>query len=99
MAQAAILSQPDGQGIYYPVTFWSSKFKGAEIHYSTPDKELYAIVSAFKQWRHYLEGSSVTVEVLSDYQNLKSFMVLPRLNGRQAQWYMFLVPFDCKICY
>ena len=62
------------------MAFWSSKFKEAEIHYSTPDKELYAIVSAFNQWRHYLEGSSATVEVLSDHQNLKRFMALPRLN-------------------
>ena len=67
MARAAILLQPDGQGIYYLVASWSSKFKGAEIRYSTPDKELYAIVSAFKQWRHYLEGSSATVEVLSNH--------------------------------
>ena len=67
MARAAILSQPDGQRIYHPMAFWSSKFKGVEIRYSTPDKELYAIVSAFKQWRHYLEGSSATVEVLSDH--------------------------------
>ena len=48
MARAAILSQPDDQGIYHPVAFFSSKFKGAEIRYSTPDKELYAIVSAFE---------------------------------------------------
>ena len=47
IAQAAILSQPDDQGIYYPVAFFSSKFKEAEIRYNTPDKELYAIVSAF----------------------------------------------------
>ena len=51
MARADILSQPDDQGIYHPVAFCSSKFKGAEIRYSTPDKELYAIVNAFKQWR------------------------------------------------
>ena len=99
MARAAILSQPDDQGIYHPVAFWSSKFKGAEIRYSTPDKELYAIVGAFKQWRHYLEGSLATVEVLSDHQNLKGFMALPRLNGRQARWCMFLAPFDFEIRY
>ena len=66
------------------MAFLFSKFKRAEIRYSIPDKELYAIVSAFEQWRHYLEGSLATVEVLSDHQNLKSFMALPRLNGRQA---------------
>ena len=99
VAQAAILSQPDDQGIYHPVAFWSAKFKGPEVRYSTPDKELFAIVSAFKQWRHYLEGSLTPVEVLTDHQNLRSFMALPRLNGRQARWCMFLAPFDFEIRY
>jgi hypothetical protein len=29
-----------------------------------------AIVECFKHWRHYLEGSSYTIEVWSDHMNL-----------------------------
>ena len=66
---AGILSQSH-DGIFHPVAFWSHKFTGAEVNYGTPDQELYAIVYSFKHWRHYLDGSEHTIEVLSDYANL-----------------------------
>lgn len=94
---AGILSQPDDLGLYHPVAFWSRKFAGAEVHYATPDQELFAIVYSFKHWRHYLEGSIHPVEVLSDHANLRTFMKQPKLNGRQARWCMFLSPFDFVI--
>lgn len=89
---AGILSQPDDQGLYHPVAFWSRKFTGAEIHYATPDQELFAIVYSFKHWRHYLEGSVHPIEVLSDHGNLRTFMKQPKLNGRQARWCMLFSP-------
>ena len=81
---AGILSQPDEEGRYHPVAFWSKKFKDAKLNWSTPDQELYAIVHSFKHWRQYLEGSVHTTEVLSDHANLQLFMRQPRINGRQA---------------
>ena len=99
VARAAILSQADEQGRYHPVAFWCSKFKGLETRYSTPDKELMAIVDAFKHWRHYLEGSTHTVEVLSDHHNLQGFMSLQKLNEQQARWRMSLAPIDFVINY
>src|SRR5204862_3821500 len=84
-------------GLWHPVAFWSHKFAGAELNYSTPDQEMMAIVCAFERWRHYLEGSEHPVEVLSDHQNLQSFMAQQRLNRRQARWCMFLAPFDFVI--
>ena len=94
---AGILSQPDDQGLYHPVAFWSRKFTGAEFHYATLDQELFAIVYSFKPWRHYLEGSAYPIEVLSDHANFRTFMKQPKLNGRQARWCMFLSPFDFVI--
>ncbi|RYC80447.1 hypothetical protein BFJ63_vAg16669 [Fusarium oxysporum f. sp. narcissi] len=66
-AMAGILSQPDNEGRYHPVAFWSRKFNGPELNYGTPDQEMMAIVESFKHWRHYLEGSLKQVEVLSDH--------------------------------
>jgi hypothetical protein len=94
---AGILSQPDDDGKWHPVAFWSKKFSGAELHYSTPDQELFAIVYSFKQWRHYLEGSKYPIEVLLDHANLQTFMKQPKLNGRQVRWLMFLTPFEFVI--
>jgi len=79
---------------WHPIAFFSRQFKGAEIHYSTPDKELMAIVECFKHWRHYLEGSRHTIEVWSDHQNLQGFMKQPKINGRQARWLVYLTPYD-----
>ena len=42
---------------WHPVAFHSQKMIPAERNYETHDQELLAIVTAFKQWRHYLEGS------------------------------------------
>ena len=66
----------------------------AERNYKTHDQELLAIVTAFKQWRHYLEGSFHPVEVLTNHNNLKYFMELAQLNSRQAHWAMKLSMFD-----
>ena len=53
-----------------------------EIRYETYDQELLAIVVAFKQWRYYLEESTHTIEVLTDYNNLVAFQNIKSLNGR-----------------
>ena len=91
---AGIMSQPDNKGVFHPIAFWSKKFSGAELNYSTPDQELFAIVWSFKHWRHYLEGSLYPIEVFSDHANLQSFMKQPKINGRQARWCLYLTPFD-----
>jgi hypothetical protein len=74
---AGIMSQPDDQNVWYPVTLWSKKFSGAEINYLTLDQELYAIVYLFKHWRYYLEGANHIIEVLSDHANLQVFIRQP----------------------
>lgn len=97
-ACAAIASQlctVDGQ--WHPIAFWSRKFIAAEINYETHDQELLAIVEAFRHWRHYLEGASHAVRVLTDHNNLRGFMGVKQLNGRQARWATFLAAFDFTI--
>jgi hypothetical protein len=56
-----------------------------------------AIVECFKTWRHYLEGAPHTVRVLSDHSNLRGFMGVKQLNGRQARWAIYLSRFDFVI--
>ena len=95
-ALAAVLSQLfDAE--WHPIAFWSRKMIPAECNYETHDQELLAVVSAFKQWRHYLEGASHAVQVLTDHANLRGFTKVKQLNGRQARWATFLAPFDFVI--
>jgi hypothetical protein len=47
---AGILSQYDDEGTLHPVTFFSKKHSPVECNYEIYDKELMAIVRAFKEW-------------------------------------------------
>ena len=99
-AMGGILSQlvpsPD-TSCWHPVAYYSRKFIPAEVNYETHDQELLAIVDCFKQWRHYLEGALSTIRVLSDHNNLRGFMGVKTLNGRQACWAIYLSRFDFVI--
>ena len=80
-AIGGILSQQDDEGHWHPVAFFSRKMIPAERNYETHDAELLAIVEAFRHWRHYLEGSTHEVLVLTDHNNLKRFMDTKRIIG------------------
>ena len=58
-----------------------------------------AIVSAFKEWRHYLEGAAHTVTVYTDHKNLEYFQTTKMLTRRQARWAERLSDFDFKVVY
>jgi hypothetical protein len=88
-ALGAVLSQRDGENRLHPVAFHSRKFAPAEINYKIHDKELLAIVDAFKHWRRYLEGTHHQIQVFSDHQNLKYFTTTKVLNRRQVRWVLY----------
>jgi hypothetical protein len=48
-AVRAVLSQAQDSGRLHPVAYHSRKFKPAEINYDIHDKEMLAIVAAFKE--------------------------------------------------
>jgi len=51
-------------------------FHQAEINYEIYDKEMFAIVTAFREWRAYLEGAQYTITVITDHKNLEYFTTL-----------------------
>lgn len=67
------LSQKDSNGQRRPVAFFSKAMSPAERNYDIHDKELLAVIRAFQQWRHYLEGATDKVIVHSDHSNLQIF--------------------------
>ncbi len=94
-----VLSQMGKDGQWHPIAFFSYKFKGAETRWDTHDKELYAIVLGFKNWRHYLQGSKHPIRVISDHNNLRYFMTTKELNAKQIRWAEKLAAFDFTIEY
>jgi len=96
-ALGAVLSQKDKENRLYPVAFHSRKFQPTEINYEIHDKELLAIVDAFKHWRRYCEGATHQVQVYSDHQNLECFTTTKVLNRRQVRWAQELAGIDFRI--
>ncbi|SPC63566.1 related to transposon-encoded proteins with TYA, reverse transcriptase, integrase domains in various combinations [Ustilago sp. UG-2017b] len=98
-AVAAVLSQSFDQGARHPIAFFSKKLDPAQLNYPIFDKEMFAIVAAFKHWRQYLEGAKFPVQVLTDHRSLEYFTTTKQLNRRQARWSELLPDFDFVIQY
>jgi hypothetical protein len=81
----ACLSQADNKGKLRPVAYLSRKFTPAESNYKVHNKELLAIIEAFRHWRVYLEGQAYEIKVISDHQNLTRFLSTHIMTGRQMQ--------------
>jgi hypothetical protein len=96
-ALAGILSQESEEGILKPIAFFSRKMVPAELNYEIHDKEMLAIISCFKEWRQYLEGTFT--EVLTDHKSLEYFTTTKQLNRRQGRWSQFLQDFHFIIKY
>ncbi|XP_037492363.1 uncharacterized protein LOC119369775 [Jatropha curcas] len=52
-----------------PIAYFSEKLNGAQINYSTYDKELYALVRALEVWQHYLLPKEFVIH--TDHESLK----------------------------
>jgi len=81
----------------HPVVFHSRTFSALELNYDVHDKELLAIFKAFKIWRHYLEGSALPIDVVTDHKNLEYFSTTKVLTRRQARWLEYLSQFNLVI--
>ena len=81
-AIGAVLLQ-DGR----PVAFESKKLNSAQRNYSAYERELFVIVHALKQWRHYLYGAQFEVVLIMKVSNglpLKRISKDERLDGLKS---------------
>ncbi|GJP84775.1 hypothetical protein CLOP_g14830 [Closterium sp. NIES-67] len=86
-AIGGVLLQDFGDGLQQ-FAYESRKLQAAERNYPVHDKEMLAIVHAFKVWRCYLTGTDVTVQ--TDHKSLHYLCAQPNLNPRQIRWLDFL---------
>ena len=84
-ALGCILSQYLGKRLH-PVAFHSRKLNDAERNYAIHDKDLLAILEAFREWKHYLLGADEPVTVYTDHQNLQYFLTTKVWNPREIRW-------------
>ena len=97
-ALGCILSQDLGKRLH-PVALHSRKLNDAERNFKIHDKELLAILEAFREWKHYLLGADEPVTVYTDHQNLQYFLPTKVWNLRQIRWAQWLANFNFKIVY
>ncbi|KAM4011811.1 uncharacterized protein ACNLHF_005659 [Anomaloglossus baeobatrachus] len=50
---------------------FSERLSSAERNYDVGNRELLAIIAAFKEWRHLLQGTTQQIIVLTDHRNLE----------------------------
>ncbi|GJP47904.1 hypothetical protein CLOM_g7077 [Closterium sp. NIES-68] len=87
IAIGAVLMQDFGNGLQ-PIAYESRKMQYAERNYPVHDKEMLAIVRAFKIWRCYLTGADVMVR--TNHKSLQYLRAQPNLNPRQIRWLDYL---------
>ena len=80
-----------------PVAYFSQKLHGAQVRYPVHIKELYAIVKALENWRHYLEGQSF--DVYTDHHSIQFLKTQSGLSKLQARWVEKLSLFDFELHY
>jgi hypothetical protein len=62
-----VFSQYDNNDILHPVAYFSRRHFPPKINYAIYDKELFAIIWAFKEWHPHPEGSLHTIKVISNH--------------------------------
>jgi len=93
-----VLSQYQGRRLH-PVAFHYRKLNSAERNYEIHDKQLLAIMEAFKEWKRYLWGEEEPVTVYTDHQNLQSFLTKRIWNQGQIRWAQELTNYNFRIVY
>ena len=80
-----VLSQEHEDG-WHPVAFYCKTMSPTKCNYEVHDKDMLAIVKAFKEWRVETGSSDSQVIVSTDHKALEYFMTTKQLTGRQARW-------------
>lgn len=89
IGMAAIVSQPDAQGLERIIAMDSRKFTVAELKWHIREKEALAIVWGLERFKAFLLGSPFIVR--TDHSSLK--WLLEAKSGRLQRWAIRLSPF------
>ena len=72
----SILSQYNEDGVFHSVTYFLKKHNLVKCNYKIYNKEFIIIIYVFEEWCSEFEGFTSSVEVITDYKNLKYFMFI-----------------------
>ena len=70
LAAGAVLMQNDVNSDLHPCAYFSKTFSLTKQNYNIYDCELLVVILALTEWRHYLQGTSFAISIITDYKNL-----------------------------
>lgn len=82
--------------VYNPIAYYSKKLKPEETRYTVTELELFAIVKAVEQFRHYLFAPFI---VVTDHQALVFLLNPDTRNARVHRWTLKLLGLSFKAYY
>ena len=80
--------------LWRPAAFISKSLSDTEQNYEIHDKEMLAVVRCLEAQRYFLEGTTTKFKIWTDHKNLEYFMIVQKLNRRQARWVLYLSRFN-----
>nr|XP_027064775.1 uncharacterized protein LOC113690870 [Coffea arabica] len=93
-AVGAMLGQRVERAVH-AIYYASRALNGAQLHYSTTEKELLAVVFAVEKFRSYLLG--VKVIIFSNHAALRYLLTKKEAKLRLIRWILLLQEFDLEI--
>ncbi|KAL8104495.1 hypothetical protein AgCh_028640 [Apium graveolens] len=93
-AVGAVLGQRK-KNIFQVVYYASKTLNGAQLNYTTTEKELLAIVFGFEKFRSYLLGTKVTV--FTDHAAIRYLVSKKDSKPRLIRWVLLLQEFELEI--
>ena len=82
---------------HHPVTFVSGLFRGSQLNWATPTKEVFAIYMSVKKLSFYLTDAKILLR--SYHKPLEKFLQKNTLNSKVNNWAMELEAFNIQFDY
>jgi hypothetical protein len=97
-AIGAVISQDKGHGLQ-PVAYMSQKLSPSATNWKVHTQELFAVVQALKQWRHYLLGTKDPFVIETDHRSLEYIQSQPHIAPMEVRWIEHLQQFNFVMKY
>ncbi|POW14066.1 hypothetical protein PSHT_07517 [Puccinia striiformis] len=98
-AVGAVLLQNGDDDRLHPVAFESRKLNSAQINYLAQERELLAIIHAWRKWHVYLDGAVETTVVYTDHASLVYLKTQKLPSKRLCRWLEEFAEMDIDIRY
>ncbi|XP_074658644.1 uncharacterized protein LOC141911553 [Tubulanus polymorphus] len=93
----AVLVQTDENGIEHPVCYYSKKFAGAQLNYSTIEKECLSLILALEHFNVYTSMRKFPLLVFTDHNPLTFLKSMCNRNKRLMKWSLMLQEYNLEI--